>query len=40
MFVQEYYNLDTFPFGDAIKDWVENKVKYAMDFKHFCSFSQ
>jgi hypothetical protein len=29
---EEHYNLDTFPFGDAIKDWIENKEKYAMDF--------
>jgi hypothetical protein len=26
MFAQEHYYLDTFPFGDGIKDWVVNKA--------------
>jgi hypothetical protein len=31
MFAQDHYTLDTFPFGDATKDWVDNKVKYVVD---------
>jgi hypothetical protein len=31
MFAQNHYTLDTFPFGDVIKDWVNNKVRYAID---------
>jgi len=31
MFAQEHYYLDTFPFGDGMKDWVVNKVRYAVD---------
>ncbi len=27
MSAQEHYYLDTFPFGDAMKDWVENEVR-------------
>jgi hypothetical protein len=39
MFAQEHYILDSFPFGDAMKDWNDNKVRYAIDcyiFYVFC----
>lgn len=31
MFAQNHYTLDTFPFGDVIKDWVNNKRSYVID---------
>ncbi len=31
MFAQDHYTLDTSPFGDATKDWANNKVKYVVD---------
>jgi hypothetical protein len=31
MFAHEHYCLDTFPFGDAMKDLAENEVRYAVD---------
>jgi len=32
MFAQNDYTLDTFPFGVVIKDWVNNRVRYAIDY--------
>ncbi len=31
LFAQEHYTLDNFPFQDAIKEWSDNQVKYAVD---------
>ncbi len=31
MFAQEHYYLDIFPLRDAMKDWVDNKVRYGVD---------
>jgi hypothetical protein len=31
MFAQYHYTLDSFPFGDAMKDWNDNKMKYIVD---------
>jgi hypothetical protein len=31
MFAQEHYTMDNFPFGDVIKEWSVNNVKYVMD---------
>ncbi len=31
MFVDDHYTLDSFPFGDAMKDWNDNKVSYAIN---------
>jgi hypothetical protein len=28
MFTHDHYTLDNFPFGDAMKDWNDNKVRY------------
>ncbi len=37
MLAQDHYTLDTFPFGDAIKDYAYNKVRYAADCQIFSS---
>jgi hypothetical protein len=29
-FAQDHYTLDSFPFGDAMKDWNVNKVRYVV----------
>jgi hypothetical protein len=31
MFAKDHYIFYCFPFGDATKDWSDNKVKYVMD---------
>jgi hypothetical protein len=31
MFAHDHYNLDNFPFGDAMRVWNDNKVKYAVN---------
>jgi hypothetical protein len=31
MFAQDHYSMETFPFGDAIKDWQDKKWKYVVD---------
>jgi len=31
MFTQDHYSLYSFPFGAAMKDWNDNKVRYALN---------
>jgi hypothetical protein len=31
MFAKDHYTLNNFPFGDAMKVWNDNKVKYVIN---------
>jgi hypothetical protein len=31
MFAKDHYTINSFPFGDAMKDWNDNKVRYVVD---------
>jgi hypothetical protein len=32
MFAHDHYTLDSFPFGDAMKDWNDIKVRYVINY--------